>query len=210
MTREEILKLIHPRYALKEGELDSIYILANSKQEEWKHVAGYEGRYMISSFGRVKSLKKDQIMVKSPNNKGYIYVGLSRKSKKKQISIHRLVAIHFIDNPLSKPFVNHKYGLTLNNYWWALEWSTASENTKHAFDNNLKVVSDNQRKAVTQSNRMRSGSRHAGAIKVMDKITGHVYNSVKDAALENGINVYSLHDKLKGKTANTTNLIYAK
>ena len=46
--------------------------------------------------------------------------------------IHRLVAIHFIPNPLNKPEVNHIDGDKSNNDISNLEWVTKVENAIHA------------------------------------------------------------------------------
>lgn len=101
--------------------------------EIWKDVPGYEGLYKISSYGRVLSkwggwkLRKPQ-----KNHNGYLYYDFYNKTNKKRISIHRVVALTFIENTLNKPCINHKDGNPLNNHISNLEWCTISENTLHA------------------------------------------------------------------------------
>lgn len=57
--------------------------------------------------------------------------------------VSRLVATAFIPNPENKGFVNHKNGNPLDNSKENLEWTTRSENQKHAFDTGL--MSTNKR-----------------------------------------------------------------
>lgn len=64
---------------------------------------------------------------------GYLFVGLKKNGRVKQMYIHRLVALHFIPNIENKPTVNHINGDKSNNNDWNLEWNTYSENTVHAF-----------------------------------------------------------------------------
>lgn len=68
------------------------------------------------------------------NRGGYENIQLyDGKGNKSHISIHRLVALSFIDNPQNKPEVNHIDNNKLNNDVSNLEWVTASENRKHAY-----------------------------------------------------------------------------
>lgn len=48
----------------------------------------------------------------------------------------RLVAMHFIPNPLNKPEVNH-LGAKTDDRAWMLEWVTKVENMQHAHANNI-------------------------------------------------------------------------
>lgn len=54
-------------------------------------------------------------------------------------SLHRLVAEHFIPNPLGLPQVNHIDGDRLNNAASNLEWCSASANVLHAYAAKLKT-----------------------------------------------------------------------
>ena len=83
--------------------------------EIWKDIEGFEGKYQISTWGRVRNSDK-QILAPYRNTKGYLKIGLfdgSRNTKK--FRIHRLVAMAFIPNPKGLPQVNHKDGNKENN-----------------------------------------------------------------------------------------------
>lgn len=69
-------------------------------------VKGYEGKYEISDFGRVFSLINDKFLKPGANERGYLQVGLNRKTFK----IARLVAKHFLKNwdpDLTVDHINH-------------------------------------------------------------------------------------------------------
>lgn len=114
--------------------------------EVWGHVKGYEGYYMVSTFGRVMSLKrkvrnssysyrivKSSIRKQHINGRGYLSLFLIKAPIKKSFVTHRLVAQSFLPNPENKPQVNHIDGNKLNNDLINLEWCTSSENRLHAF-----------------------------------------------------------------------------
>jgi len=108
---------------------------------EWRSIPGYEGLYEVSSQGEVK--RNSRILkfnlIKRPSNKvGYYSVKLCKNCIGKDFLVSRLVALVFIPNPENKPQVNHKDGNTLNNNVFNLEWSTCSENHKHAYETGLK------------------------------------------------------------------------
>lgn len=119
------------------------------ENEIWKDIKGFEGKYQISNFGRVKSLER-QIIPTSPYQKskrcrtrilkicigahGYFHVSLSGR----KYCIHRLLAETFIENPDNLKCVNHKDGNKLNNSLNNLEWCSHSYNNIHAFELGLK------------------------------------------------------------------------
>lgn len=53
--------------------------IPNLPQEQWKPIEGYKGNYLVSNFGRIKSLYhlKARILKAFVNNKGYERVALS-------------------------------------------------------------------------------------------------------------------------------------
>lgn len=114
--------------------------------EIWKDITGYEGLYMISNLGNVKSLvgfngkeyyNRDLILRQTLTTTGYYKVELYKQKKRKSLKVHRLVAIHFIDNYLCKEVVNHLDGDKLNNKVENLEWCTTRENVIHAIETGL-------------------------------------------------------------------------
>lgn len=98
-------------------------------REKWLPVVGYEGRYEVSNFGRVRRVK---IIVPSKKKHGYMQVSLvDGKGTRKSLRLHRLVAEAFLPNPDGKPQVNHKDEDPENNRADNLEWATAAENTNY-------------------------------------------------------------------------------
>lgn len=113
-------------------------------EEIWKDITGYEGTYQISNFGNIKSLKREtidkngnrhvcleKILKVSRNIHGYYATPLYKDYKVNMHTIHRLVATHFIDNPMKKPFINHINGVRDDNRIENLEWVNQRENISH-------------------------------------------------------------------------------
>lgn len=80
-------------------------------QEEWKQIIidGIEYNYLISTHGRVFSLKTQKTLKNRDTSKGYYRVALGIDGKTQEFLVHRLVAYTFIpnDDPVNKIEVNH-------------------------------------------------------------------------------------------------------
>lgn len=89
--------------------------------------------YFIDKKGLVFSTKLNDYLKNADNGKGYKIVSLKIQGKRKwkKAYIHRLVALAYIDNPLSKEEVNHMDEDKSNNDVTNLEWVTKKENNNY-------------------------------------------------------------------------------
>ena len=99
--------------------------------EIWKDIEGYEGRYQVSAWGRVRNAQTGDVITPYKNHKGYLKVTLSKDRVRGKFRVNRLVAMAFIPNPYDFPQVNHKDGNKENNSYTNLEWATNAMNAKH-------------------------------------------------------------------------------
>lgn len=111
--------------------------------------------YLIDENGNVFNLKTNQFLAGYVANTGYKTVCLTVEGKKKNYSLHRLVAQTFIPNPDNLPVVNHKDGNKINNTVENLEWVSYSQNRMHAIDTGISRLATGKREKtppVTDSN----------------------------------------------------------
>lgn len=104
-------------------------------EEIWKEIDGYNGDYLVSNLGEVKSLKSGipKILSQNLDVKGYWYVPLSCNGIRKNQRIHRLVAQAFLPNNDNLDQVNHKNLNKDDNTVSNLEWCSSAENIAHYY-----------------------------------------------------------------------------
>ena len=129
----------------------------------WKEIPNYEGKYQVSNTGKVRSLNykrtgKTKILKIREDKNGYTVVTLTKNSKKKTYSVHRLVAQAFIPNPNDLPEVNHKDENPANNFYTNLEWCTHEYNINYGTHN--EKVSKTLKGKFTGENNPFYGNHH--------------------------------------------------
>ena len=121
-------------------------VVEDLEGEEWEWIKGYEGKYLISTKGRIKSFtsqKNGELLVQIPNQKGYLEVKLIKGGKPIKYKVHRLVGETFIPNPKGLETINHKDLNKRNNTLENLEWLSHSDNIKHYLKNKRKEGKNN-------------------------------------------------------------------
>lgn len=168
--------------------------------EIWKAVVGYEGKYEVSSLGRVRSVPRyirnsvgsltfvdGKILSAYKDKVGYMHVILSDSDYKiKRWTVHRLVAFAFLENPNNLPVVNHKDENKSNNCVENLEWCSQSYNLSYR---------DGQKKRRQQK------------IEMYDRVTGEyikTFNSIAEASEEVGIGYSTISAVASGRYGHHT------
>ena len=108
--------------------------------EVWKEIKDYEGLYLVSSYGRIKSIKSDRILRPTIQVSKGLQLNLCKNGVSKTFQIGRVVATAFIPNPENKPEVDHIDGIRHHNFVENLRWCTHAENMSYelAIENKTK------------------------------------------------------------------------
>ena len=171
-------------------------------EEIWKPVKGFEGLYLVSSMGRVKSIPrkvpckngmiqsvKGGISKTQHYSNGYCFVNMSKNGKSKGYLLHRVVAAAFFGN--SQLEINHKNGDKDDNRVENLEYVTHSENQKHSY-----AVLGRAPNVPYLGKRGFEHNKSIG-VKIKDIITGkeYVFGSYRLAS-ENGFDRNTIRKKI--------------
>lgn len=177
------------------------------QKEIWLDAKGFKN-YQVSNLGGVRTVdrmvvtingitlfKKQIILKPSKNKSGYLYVKLFVNGKRKHMLVHRLVGLTFLENPLNKPQINHIDCVKHNNCVENLEWTTNSENRKHAQMNGLYD---------------RPLGYKYGPKAIMDRANNKCYRSISEAARDKRRSERAIRQMIKDKEKNNTSLEYCE
>jgi len=129
----------------------------NLNGEIWKEIDGYNGDYLTSNFGRIKSFKygKERILIPIKDN-GYLRVNLCKNGKEKIKSIHILMFESFNNYKLkSNECVHHIDKNEINNMLDNFQLMTKSEH------NSFHKPSEKTKELMREKNK---GENHPRAI----------------------------------------------
>jgi hypothetical protein len=139
---------------------------ARMRDESWKAIPGYEGRYDVSNRGRVRSYYRmgrgqveetpQRVLRPGEMSGGYPLVSLhdgAGAGAGASHLVHRLVMLAFVGPCPEGMECNHLDGDKTNNRIENLEYVTKSENAIHAYANGLAPKGeDHGRSKLTESN----------------------------------------------------------
>lgn len=175
-------------------------------KEIWKDIEGYEGLYMVSNLGNVKSMNYchrgyAQNLVPKTNNSGRLWVELANNGKRKPMLIHRLVAMAFIPNPEGLPQVNHIDENPKNNRLDNLEWCTNEYNQRYSYDRHPERHRDPTKTPYRRKTGRTNGNRKQLCI-LQVSIDGRVlrkWENSRTIFIETGMSDWSISECCRGK-----------
>lgn len=179
--------------------------IADLPDEIWRGIKGYEGLYVVSDQGRIKSLGRvvtdkrgrnrnirQRIKKFAINSYGYAVVSLCKNSITRVWPVHRLIAMAFIPNPDDKPQIDHINRDTLDNRLENLRWVTPKENINNPNTIEYCKTHVDKKAAAILANRTKSLKRTKTAPKrvycyTLEGAFVKEYDSINDAGRSIGL-----------------------
>ena len=124
---------------------------------------------------------------------GRVYFNLTFEGVTKSVLVNRVVALAFLSNPDKSTLreVNHIDGDKANNALANLEWTSRSENEKHAFANGLKAI-----RGSSNSN----AKLNTDAVSRIREIANSSKTPLSLIARDFGVSLATIRNIIQGKT----------
>lgn len=170
--------------------------------EYWVPAYGYEGRYEVSNWCRLKSLiGKEKLLtphyVKPDNRKLY---SLTKDGKTKGILGYRLLAQSLIPNTDNLPQINHRDEDPTNDQVWNLEWCDAKYNSNYGSRNERIVETNNRRKTRNAEKPVLQYTKDGQLV--------NRYKSIPEAVNQTGFKRWGIQDCARNKAKSAYGYIW--
>lgn len=103
--------------------------------DTFEYIKGYENLYKINKNGEIWSCIYGKIMKTKISDDKYKVLSLHKEKGRYKTSVHRLLALQYIDNPENHPEVDHIDRNRQNNSLDNLRWVTKVQNMNNMFKN---------------------------------------------------------------------------
>jgi len=151
-------------------------------KEIWKAILGWEGRYEVSNFGRIKGFRNGKNFLNKPRiikpyltKKKYKMITFSKNNKNKYMFVSRLVLTAFVGKCLPGLQASHLDGNKTNNHIDNLIWeSSKANNARRILHGTSPVGEKNPKCVLTEKKAIKILDLYSSGIKPKDiaKIIG--------------------------------------
>lgn len=167
---------------------------------EWKPSPVFPADYLVSSNGRVYSLRSQKEIKPAKDKYGYFYFVLCVDGIRKTVKAHRLVAMAFVPNPDNKPTVDHINTVRTDNRAENLRWATLTEQWENPKSIRNHLIGA-QVAALKNAGRVAKNRKMVSVYKDGQIISTH--QSLNDACKRYGVNQGHASECANNKIAHT-------
>ena len=124
--------------AEQQKDLDRLPVCCCCEEPIQQEKAIYYNDQWCCEIGQIRSIPRQRthggILKQYEDRYGYMKAVLYKDKKPHYFTVHRLVALAFVDNPSGKYIVDHIDCNRKNNYFENLRWVTTEENLKYSHE----------------------------------------------------------------------------